>query len=61
MHRRKDIYGEDADKFRPERWENDALKNIGWAYLPFNNGPRLCLGRKSNLSLAKIAAVVLTC
>ena len=46
MHRRKDIYGEDADQFRPERWEGDALKDVGWAYLPFNGGPRLCLGRK---------------
>ena len=46
MHRRKDLYGEDADEFRPERWEGDALKDIGYGYLPFNGGPRLCLGRK---------------
>ena len=52
MHRRKELYGEDADCFRPERWEardDNAvdLKNIGWGYLPFNGGPRICLGRKS--------------
>lgn len=46
MHRRRDLYGEDADEFRPERWEGDALKDISWGYLPFNGGPRLCLGRK---------------
>lgn len=47
MHRRKDIYGEDADEFRPERWEGDELRNIhSYAYLPFNGGPRICLGRK---------------
>lgn len=45
MHRRKDIYGSDADQFRPGRWENDALRNVGWAYLPFNGGPRVCLGQ----------------
>ena len=52
MHRRKILYGEDADFFRPERWDPDVdnevdLKNIGWSYLPFNGGPRVCLGRKS--------------
>ena len=45
MHRRRDIYGPDADLFRPERWENDALKDVGWGYLPFNGGPRICLGQ----------------
>lgn len=48
MHRRKDIYGEDADQFRPERWEGDGLRDIGFAYLPFNGGPRQCLGREYN-------------
>lgn len=45
MHRRKDIYGDDALRFRPERWEGDGLRDVGWAYLPFNGGPRLCLGQ----------------
>jgi cytochrome P450 len=45
MHRRKDIYGEDAHEFRPERWEGDSLKDVGYGYLPFNGGPRICLGQ----------------
>ena len=44
MHRRTDIWGTDAHEFRPDRWEEDAKK--GWEYLPFNGGPRICLGRK---------------
>lgn len=43
MHRRKDIYGDDATKFRPERWEDGGLDNVGYGYLPFNAGP--CLGQ----------------
>lgn len=55
MHRMNKLYGEDADKFRPERWDPDVknavnLKNIGWGYLPFGGGPRICLGRKSLVS-----------
>lgn len=51
MHRRADLYGNDANEFRPERWDpkdesNEMnLKNIGWGWLPFNGGPRVCLGR----------------
>lgn len=44
MHRRTDLYGPDAYSFRPERWEENARR--GWEYLPFNGGPRICLGRK---------------
>ncbi len=40
----KSIYGPDAGIFRPERWESDELAKIGWAYFPFNGGPRQCLG-----------------
>ncbi len=52
MHRLKKLYGEDAGFFRPGRWDPDVdnavdLRKIGWGYLPFNGGPRVCLGRKS--------------
>lgn len=46
MQRRKDLYGLDAGSFRPERWEGSELADIKWGYLPFNGGPRLCLGSK---------------
>ena len=42
--RRKNIFGPDADKFRPERWEGQT-NPFGWAYFPFNGGPRACLGQ----------------
>jgi cytochrome P450 len=57
MHRRKDIYGPDADKFRPEWWENDELDNVGWGYLPFNGGPRVCLGQEFAMLEAKYTVV----
>ncbi len=40
----RSIYGQDANDFRPDRWESDQLTNIGWAYFPFSGGPRRCLG-----------------
>jgi cytochrome P450 len=43
MHRRTDLWGVDADKFRPGRWENFQP---GAEYLPFNGGPRVCIGRE---------------
>jgi len=51
MHRRPDLYGMDAEIFRPERWDEDMpIKgnpmSMKWGYLPFNGGPRTCLGSK---------------
>jgi cytochrome P450 len=45
MHRREDLYGADAGSFRPDRWENDALRGVGHGYLPFGLGPWACLGQ----------------
>jgi cytochrome P450 len=42
MQRRPDIWGEDADQFRPERFEE--IKR-DWSFIPFSGGPRICLGR----------------
>lgn len=51
MHRRKDLWGPDADEFRPERWEGQTY---GWQYLPFNGGPRICLGQQYALTEALV-------
>ncbi|RPB02863.1 cytochrome P450 [Choiromyces venosus 120613-1] len=50
LHRRKDLYGEDADSFRPERWAEGVGR--GWEFLPFNGGPRICLGQQYALTEA---------
>ncbi|KFX88634.1 hypothetical protein V495_06553 [Pseudogymnoascus sp. VKM F-4514 (FW-929)] len=54
MHRRKDIWGEDADEFVPERWEK---KKVGWEFLPFNGGPRICIGQQFALTEASYVIV----
>ena len=47
MHRREDLYGPDANDFRPERWDGNKLeRQVGWGFMPFHNGPRICLGSK---------------
>lgn len=62
MHRRPDLYGMDAELFRPERWEehlplNDDPINAKWGYLPFNGGPRVCLGMDFGLNEAAYTVV----
>ncbi|MCJ1378517.1 hypothetical protein MMC17_001616 [Xylographa soralifera] len=60
MHRRTDLYGEDAHLFRPERWLDDGEKKglrVGWNYLPFNGGPRVCIGQQLALTEAAYVTV----
>ncbi|KAL6716980.1 hypothetical protein ACLMJK_004894 [Lecanora helva] len=57
MHRRKDLYGADAMEFRPERWESTDLADIGYGYIPFHGGPRLCLGKDFALMEASSAII----
>ncbi|KAH6603956.1 cytochrome p450 52a12 [Trichoderma cornu-damae] len=54
MHRRKDIWGPDAEIFKPERWET---RRPGWDYLPFNGGPRICIGQQ--FALTEVGYVVI--
>lgn len=39
LNRDDNIWGMDANEFRPERWE--TARPI-WEYLPFSGGPRIC-------------------
>jgi cytochrome P450 len=41
IHQEKSRYGDDANEFRPKRWEGSELKNIGNGFIPFHLGPRL--------------------
>ncbi|KIV90973.1 hypothetical protein PV10_05571 [Exophiala mesophila] len=54
MHRREDFYGPDALEFIPERWET---LRPGWEYLPFNGGPRICVGQQYALMEAGYTTV----
>ncbi|PMD45809.1 putative cytochrome P450 [Hyaloscypha variabilis F] len=43
IQHRPDIWGEDAEEFRPERWQG---RKIGWEWIPFGGGARKCLGQQ---------------
>ncbi|KIK67201.1 hypothetical protein GYMLUDRAFT_37268 [Collybiopsis luxurians FD-317 M1] len=50
MHRRKDLWGPDAEVFDPDRFLDERLKTYltprPFIFLPFNAGPRICLGQQ---------------
>ncbi|KAH6721361.1 cytochrome P450 [Leptodontidium sp. MPI-SDFR-AT-0119] len=54
MHHRKDLWGEDVEEFKPERWQN---RRPGWDFLPFNGGPRICIGQQFALTESSYVTV----
>ncbi|PIL35071.1 cytochrome P450 [Ganoderma sinense ZZ0214-1] len=50
MHRRKDLWGPDALVFDPERFLDERVQKYlipnPFIFLPFNGGPRICLGQQ---------------
>ncbi|KAF2837053.1 cytochrome protein [Patellaria atrata CBS 101060] len=54
LHRDKDIYGDDAEEFRPERWADDFRPL--WGFMPFLGGPRVCPGQ--GLAMAEASYTV---
>ena len=86
MHRRKDLWGDDAEEFKPGRWAHckhdwyvldnrslpalnslkflstgfefeRGLNSIIRNFLPFNGGPRVCLGQQFALTEASYVTV----
>ncbi|CEL62807.1 Cytochrome P450 52A13 OS=Debaryomyces hansenii GN=CYP52A13 PE=2 SV=1 [Rhizoctonia solani AG-1 IB] len=49
MQRREDLWGSDAWEFDPERWldeRNEKFVKDPMRFVPFNAGPRICLGQQ---------------
>ncbi|XP_031638168.1 cytochrome P450 4c21-like [Contarinia nasturtii] len=46
-HRRKDIWGPDADEFNPDHFSKEEMaKRSPYAFMAFSNGTRYCLGQR---------------
>lgn len=56
LHRHKDLW-EDPDAFRPDRWAKG--KPDRYSYLPFGDGPRICIGASFALQEAVIILATL--
>nr|B8QHP3.1 RecName: Full=Cytochrome P450 52-E3; Short=CYP52-E3; AltName: Full=Cytochrome P450 monooxygenase CYP52-E3 [Starmerella bombicola]ACD75400.1 cytochrome P450 monooxygenase CYP52-E3 [Starmerella bombicola]AIY55346.1 cytochrome P450 monooxygenase CYP52-E2 [Wickerhamiella domercqiae] len=58
MQRNEGLWGPDSTTFRPDRW-NESREAIasGWDYIPFNGGPRICLGQQFALTEASYTLV----
>lgn len=58
LHRDGDIWGADANEFKPERFLNgiSGACKVPQVYIPFGLGPRLCLGR--NFALVQLKVII---
>ncbi|KAF9890027.1 hypothetical protein FE257_006707 [Aspergillus nanangensis] len=59
IHHNTDVFGADADKFRPERWIESPeaqLKAMERSFLAFGHGSRTCIGK--NISILEMGKLV---
>eukprot|EP01080_Neovahlkampfia_damariscottae_P007897 gene7897-12365_t len=42
----KNIWGNDVDDFKPERFLNRDMKDLRYVFSPFSSGPRVCIGKR---------------
>ena len=59
IHRRAEVFGEDCDQFRPERWLDagpEQLKLMKSSMFQFGSGARTCIGK--NISLLEMYKMV---
>lgn len=57
LHHDTDLWGGDADEFRPERWDEPRPNKHMWDFIPFLGGPRICLGQQFALHEASYVIV----
>ncbi|XP_030512843.1 cytochrome P450 704C1-like [Rhodamnia argentea] len=61
MGRMHNIWGEDAEDFKPERWLKDGIfqNESPFKFVAFNAGPRICLGKDFAYRQMKIVSIAL--
>ncbi|KAH8674574.1 putative benzoate 4-monooxygenase [Tricladium varicosporioides] len=57
IHHSKEIWGENAEEFVPERW-NSLTERQKTGFIPFSYGPRSCVGR--NVAEMELALIIST-
>lgn len=59
LHRRKDLWGDDAHKFNPDRFLPENLGDRHNFFIPFSAGRRNCIGERYAIAAMKIIIVKL--
>ncbi|PSK59191.1 Isotrichodermin C-15 hydroxylase [Elsinoe australis] len=56
IHRNKEVYGEDVEAFRPERWMKKETGDMQRFFFTFGSGARLCIGK--NISWMEMSKLI---